>query len=282
MDRACVGVIITTYNDGPMLNTCLKSVYNQDYQWMQIICVDDGSDIKPEHIIDFEYSTDRLNILNLPHGERAIARQAGIDYLMALEVDYLLFLDSDMVLSDGFISSSIQFAQDKKADGIIFPEIAYSNASNYWSKVKVFERNLYQVHYDHWDPSSIEAARMWHVDSFLGFEDGLKAFEEIQPTIRAYKVGKCIMKIQEATIKHDEKKVSFSGLMKKKQGYFTSMGEHEAVSIKSMISKYYFFRKQLYVPKNLLQYLKHPLLFVGVVWMYIVLTFMGIKRIIIK
>lgn len=276
-----VGVIITTYNDGPMLNTCLKSVYSQDYDNLQIVCVDDGSEIKPASNIDFNYSDKRMTILNLPHGERAIARQAGIDFLKKLDIDYLLFLDSDMVLSDGFISNSMKFAKEQKADGIIFPEIAFSKASNYWSKVKVFERNLYQVHYDHWDPSSIEAARMWHIDSFLGFEDGLKAFEEIQPTIRAYKVGKRIMKTKGSKISHDEKKVTFKGLMKKKQGYFTSMGGHEAVSLKSMIKKYYFFRKQLYVKSNLIQYVKHPMLFFGVVWMYIVLTVMGIKRIIL-
>jgi len=277
-----IGILVTTYNDGYMLNACLRSVYEQDYNDLHIICVDDGSEKLPQSFIDFDYSDERLVFLNLPHGERAIAREAGIKYIKQRKLNYIMFIDSDMILSEGLVGKSIAFAEEAKIDGLIFPELAFSNSNNYWSRVKVFERNLYQAHYDYWTPSSIEAARMWKVESFLGFEEGLKAFEEIQPTIKAYNAGMIVRKVRDVYIKHDEKHVTYANLMAKKQGYFVSMGEHESVTIYSMISKFYFFRKQLYFPKNLIQYVKHPTLWLGVMWMYTSLTFLGIKNIFLK
>lgn len=272
MEQLKIGILITTYNDDKIINHCLSTVYHQNYKNLLIVCVDDGSTIPVQEHIQFQFNEDRLKLINLEHSERAVARQAGIDYLKSSEVDYFLFIDSDMTLKPGFIERTVEFINKTKADGIIYPEIAYSHYKNYWSKVKVFERNLYQTHYSKYSASSIEAARMWKMSSFLGFEDGLKAFEEIQPTLKGIENGQKILKIKDVKILHDEKHVTFSKLVSKKKGYFMSMGEHESVKLKNIIPRFYFFRKQLYYKENLIKYLYHPLLLIGVVIMYVYLS----------
>ncbi|PKM95186.1 MAG: glycosyltransferase family 2 protein [Firmicutes bacterium HGW-Firmicutes-1] len=276
-----IGVLITTYNDDKIINHSLSAAYKQNYENLLIVCVDDGSKIPVQKLIQFEHAEERLKIINLEHSERAVARQAGIDYLKSMNVDYFLFIDSDMKLSKGFIKKSVEFIRETDVDGIIYPEIAYSKSQNYWTKVKVFERNLYQIHYEQYTSSSIEAARMWKTTSFLGFEEGLKAFEEIQPTLKGFENGQKILKIKDVAIFHDEKHVTFLNLVAKKKGYFVSMGEHESVKLKNVLPRFYFFRKQLYYKENLIKYLSKPHLFAGVVVMYLYLSFLAFSNFIL-
>ncbi len=273
-----IGVLVTTYNDGEIINRCLKSIYNQSYENMYIICIDDGSKVKAEDYIDFEYSSERMNIKYIEHSERAIARDIGINILKEKGVDYFIFLDSDMKLPENFIKETVGFIENTETDGVIFPEKSFSEYTNYWTKVKVFERNLYQVHFKNYSSTSIEAARLWKMSSFLGFEKNLNAFEEIQPTLRAIKAGKKVERIKDTFILHDEKHITLSNLISKKSKYFGYMGNHEAVSLSTVLTRFYFFRPQLYHFKNLLKYIKHPLKFIGVVSMYIVLSFIAFKN----
>ena len=274
------GVLVTTFNDPTILSKNLKTLYDQHYDELNIVCVDDDSDIPASETMAFDFDRDRLEFIRIPHSERAVARGIGIKRLMELEVDYFIFLDSDMHVNKGFFGKINKFIHELDPDGIIFPEQAYSKSENLMTKVKVFERNLYQAHYDNYTPTSIEAARMWKTSSFRGFIDGLNAFEEIQPTIRAYKENQRIKKIQGAFIYHDEGYVTMDNLLKKKKYYFNSASSHEEVKLGEMISRFYFFRKQLYNMENLKKYLKHPILSFGVMYMYLRLSLIGVSSII--
>lgn len=274
------GVLVTTFNDPEILSKNLGSLYDQHYDELNIVCVDDASKIPASETIDFDYDTERLEFIRIPHSERAVARGIGIKRLMELDVDYFIFLDSDMHVTKGFFGKINRFIREEDPDGIIFPEQAYSKSTNFSTRVKVFERNLYQAHYDNYTPSSIEAARMWKTTSFRGFIDGLNAFEEIQPTIRAYKENQVIKKIKGAFIHHDEGYVTIKNLLKKKRYYFNDASSHEEVKLGEMISRFYFFRGQLYNMENLVKYLKHPVLTLGVIYMYFRLSLIGVSSVI--
>lgn len=280
MDKPVFGVLVTTYNDPDFLSRNLKTLYDQEYEKLHIVVVDDDSDIPASETMYFDYDKNRLEFIRIEHSERAVARGIGIQRLFELGVDYFIFLDSDMHVKKGFFHKVLRYIGKKNPDGIIFPEQAYSKSENFFTKVKVFERNLYQSQYEDYDPSCIEAARMWKKESFLGFVDGLNAFEEIQPTIRGYEAGQVIGKIQDAFIYHDEGEVTLTNLLNKKKYYFDSASSHEEVKLTQMLSRFYFFRKQLYTVENLVRYIAHPVLTAGVFYMYLRLSLLGIESVI--
>ena len=165
-----VGIVINCFNDPKdMLNRVVRSAYEQDYPYLFIVCVDDGSAVPVSLALEFKYDEKRLQIIRIPHSERATAREIGIEALRSREVDFFLFIDSDMTLPEHLISSLVSLAEQHDCDGIVIPEKAYSVSSNFWTKVKVFERNLYQAG-NKITRSSIEAARFGSLIAFRGLK----------------------------------------------------------------------------------------------------------------
>ena len=54
------------------------------------------------------------------------------------------------------------------------------------------------------------------------------------------------------------------------------MSSHKAVKLRDVLTKFYFFRPQLYDLKNIIQYIKNPHLFLGLLTMYIILSFLAL------
>lgn len=277
-----IGVLVTTYNDDPkILNRCLKSAYDQKYV-STVVCIDDGSNNKVVDKISFKYDKNKLIIKRIEHSERTIAREEGIELLKEKNVDYFLFIDSDMILPENFFETIMNYVFLNKCAGLIIPELAFSEYNNFWSKAKVFERNIYKVQCKANSSSNIDAARFWEMKSFPGFEESLNAFEEIQPTIRAINLGLKINKIDQVYLLHDEKFVTLTSLLKKKSGYFDTMAGNKSVNLFDVISRYYFFRPQLYNSENIRSYICHPIFFLSVMFLYTTLTLIGVKNYISK
>jgi glycosyltransferase involved in cell wall biosynthesis len=87
-------IVVPTYNRPRQLATMLESITQLDYARddMEVIVVDDGSEIKPDQVI--ESFRERLDVvlLSAPHGGPARARQLGIDVARG---KYLVFTDDD-------------------------------------------------------------------------------------------------------------------------------------------------------------------------------------------
>ncbi len=98
-----VSVIIPVYNREKYIGDCLKSLYNQTYENMEILVIDDGSD---DHTLDICKSCmeqDKRIILFLQnHCGVSEARNFGIQEAKG---DYIVFLDSDDMLHPCFVSS---------------------------------------------------------------------------------------------------------------------------------------------------------------------------------
>ncbi|MHB8984372.1 MAG: glycosyltransferase family 2 protein [Eubacteriales bacterium] len=275
MGKPFLGILVTSYNDGPLIKRCLRSVYEQKYERMIIVCVDDGSDLPVKDQIDFAYDPGRLIVERVDRLERCGARAYGLKILHNKYVDYFIFLDSDMAMPPGTAEKLMDYSVRSGYDGVVVPELAFSHHENFWTKVKVFERNIYQINCKV-TGTSIEAARLWKMDSFPGFMDDLNAFEEIQPTIKFMESGGKVEKISGVYLMHDEKFVSLKALLRKKTGYFTCMSGHEAVNLREIVKRFYFFRPHLYKTENLLSFLRHPVLFAGVVALYFTQTMLAI------
>lgn len=279
-----IALVFSTYNSSEYVSKCLFSCLKQDYVPFVVIVADDGSsDDTIEVMKKIGVGYDNLYIMPLPHGERGIARITAIEKAKELKCSYIAVIDSDMVLKESMIKDCIGYFNDNPEVGaLVIPEIAFSDYNNFISKVKVFERNIINNAGEDWGKNSIEAARFWRMEAYEstgGFNPKQISFEEIQPSIRYVGNGGVIKRANFTGVYHDEKYVTLSNLLKKKKYYFSVMNNTlttEKQGIRSALQRFYFFRPVLYRRENLIAYMKHPALTLGMIYMYILLSFIGV------
>lgn len=283
-----VGIIFSTYNNFNDAKKCIKSCLEQSYKNIEVVVTDDGSSDDTYQKLEELYKNDtRFHIIKLEHGERGIARKEAYNYAKKLKIDYLYIIDSDMILNNNLIELSIEyFNKNSTCGALIIPEIPFSNATNFYSKVKVFERKIINNQGENYGKNSIEAARFWKIDEYDktgGINPKQISFEETQPSIRYYEMGGIIKRLVETGVYHDEKHVTLKNLLKKKKYYFSLINktiESENKGANKAFSRWYFFRPVLYRIDNIKEYFKHPLLTIGMIWMYICLTLIAVLEII--
>ena len=287
MDKK-VGIVMTTYNNGDIIAKTFDSIISQDYKNSILVVADDGSTDKTYEVME-KYAENNKNIFltKLPHLERGIARKTAIDIAKKEGCEYLFIIDSDMKLKDGLIFDCVNYLEaDSTLGALVIPEIPFSDYNNYFSKVRVFEREIINNAGKYLDKNSIEAARFWKMDAYDssgGLNPNQIAFEETQPTIRYVENGGKIERAVFTGVHHDEKMVTLKNLVKKKSYYFSVMPKTlstEKKGMKKALARWYFFRPVLYRGSNILRYIKHPLLAIGMFYMYIILTFVAVKEII--
>ncbi len=90
---AVISIIIPIYNTQDYLEKCLKSVIEQTYNNLEIICVDDGSTDSSGKILE-EYSKQdsRIKIVTQANKGLSSARNIGLEYSTG---EYVGFVDSD-------------------------------------------------------------------------------------------------------------------------------------------------------------------------------------------
>lgn len=286
----CVGIVMSTYNNEDIIEKAIRSSLDQSYKDIRLIVVDDGSiDSTLEIEKRIEREDNRLVVIPLEHGERGVARKVGIEKCRELEVDYIYIIDSDMILEKGLVKKVVEYLEgNTEVGGLVIPERAFSKYKNFFSKVKVFERNIINNLGENLGKASIEAARFWKIEEYErsgGIDPKQIAFEETQPTIRYIERGGLLKRATFTWVDHDEKLVTLKNILDKKRYYFNQMNktiEGEEGGLLKALRRWYFFRPVLYRPSNLLEYIKHPILALGMVYMYIRLTLIGFSEIKIK
>lgn len=88
-----ISIIIPVYNVAPYLHQCFDSIFEQEIDNYEVICINDGSTDGSADILN-EYSEQFSNIkvIKQENAGLSAARNAGIN---AAQGDYILFLDSD-------------------------------------------------------------------------------------------------------------------------------------------------------------------------------------------
>jgi glycosyltransferase involved in cell wall biosynthesis len=282
-----VSIIFSTYNSSEYVIPCLKSCLEQDYNNFDVIVSDDGStDNTIEILKETAASCDNFYLIPLPHGERGIARAKAIEKAKGIGTNFIFIIDSDMVLKEHLLKDVITYFSDhQKVGALVIPEIAYSDYHNFYSKVKVFERNTINNAGENLGKNSIEAARFWRIDAYNstgGININQIAFEETQPTIRFIEKGGLIKRAQFTGVYHNEKHVTLKNIIAKKKYYFSVMDKTlstEEGGFFKALQRWYFFRPVLYRKDNLKKYIKHPLLTIGMFYMYLCLSIIGVYEI---
>ncbi|WP_218015217.1 glycosyltransferase family 2 protein [Brevibacillus dissolubilis] len=281
---AKVAVIFSTYNSASYVEECLRSCLEQNDQDLVVIVADDGSTDNTIQVMQqAAQGYTNFHLIPLPHGERGIARATAIALAKELAAEYLYVIDSDMVMQPNLIRDCLSyFAENPSVGALIIPEKAYTTYDNYFSHVKVFERNIINNGGEEVGLNSIEAARFWRVSEYEksgGISEKQIAFEETQPTIRYLELGGVIKRATFTGVLHNEKYVTLKNILEKKRYYFSVMDKtlnEEKQGFTKALSRWYFFRSVLYRPSNLVEYVKHPLLTGGMFFMYVALTSVGV------
>ena len=113
-----VSVIVPVYNVGGYLRNCIDSIVAQTLKDIEIILVDDGSTDESGKICD-EYAAQdkRIRVIHKTNGGLSSARNSGID---AATAPFLMFIDSDDWVEQGFCEKPYLAAKNYNADLVLF------------------------------------------------------------------------------------------------------------------------------------------------------------------
>lgn len=113
-----VSIIIPVYNVEYYLRECLNSVILQTYNNLEIICVDDGS-TDNSGVVAEEYASldNRITVYHKKNGGLSSARNVG---LQVCRGKFIMFLDSDDMISDDAIEKIVLKFAETNADILVF------------------------------------------------------------------------------------------------------------------------------------------------------------------
>jgi glycosyltransferase involved in cell wall biosynthesis len=112
-----VSVITPVYGVEAYINDYLKSVFNQTYKNLEIICVDDGSPDDCGKILDdYAAKDDRLIVIHQNNAGAAEARNRGLTVATG---DYIGFADPDDWLEPDFYEKTVSIAEVSNADIVV-------------------------------------------------------------------------------------------------------------------------------------------------------------------
>jgi glycosyltransferase involved in cell wall biosynthesis len=134
LEKPKVSIIIPTYNSGETLKECLKSIQGQRYPFYEIIIVDNFSNNGTlETAKEFGAKTIQQKC------NPAQARNIGIDNSTG---KYVLFLDSDQVLSPTVVEECVERCENEKIGMVIIHEVFIGK--NFWSFCSAVWKNCYE------------------------------------------------------------------------------------------------------------------------------------------
>lgn len=254
--KSLVSVIVTTKNEGNVIGNLLKSIFKQTYKNIEVILVDNYS---TDRTLKIAESFKKVNILQCGP-ERSAQRNFGAKKAVG---EFIFFLDADMELTPKVVEDCVKKITKQKAAGVVIPE--ESKWTNFWGKVKAFERSFYSIT---GDPVT-DAARFFSKKIFNkigGYDESITGPEDwdLPDRIREarFKITRSI-----ETIYHHEQEISLSNLFKKK--FYYGLNAHKYLSkhnIPVISPKTIYFLRPLFY-KNWIRLFKHPLLSISMVWM---------------
>ena len=105
-----VTVVVPVYNVRPFLETCLDSLLQQTYPYLEILLIDDGSTDGSGDLCDHYARKDsRIQVIHQENGGLGAARNEGIRRARG---EYLSFVDSDDWIDACMVEKMLDFSSD--------------------------------------------------------------------------------------------------------------------------------------------------------------------------
>lgn len=185
MPEPLVSIIIPCYNMADMLAETIESVENvYDKDKHEVIIIDDGStDSRTIEILD---AVTRHQVIRKQNQGLARARNTGISRARG---KYLIFLDSDNLLTDGYLTHGVQILNNHPEIDIVYGESEiFGEAGGLWF-TKSFDLQTLMC-YNYIDACSMVRKNIF--DDLGGFDDKMpvQGMEDWEMWLRAAFNGK--------------------------------------------------------------------------------------------
>ena len=195
-----LSIIIPAYNAEAYLPQCLDSILAQEHQGCEVIVVDDGSTDGTAALLDCYHD---VKVIHQENRGMSTARNRGLDEARG---EYILFVDSDDLLTDGtlttlaaelsgedIISFNAKKLHDATGEQTYHPTIREPETTDGWS--------YYNRH--RLEPTDIHFVCIWQrayrrqflMDNNLRFADGLRRAEDDLFTTQAMLHAKSVKAI---------------------------------------------------------------------------------------
>jgi glycosyltransferase involved in cell wall biosynthesis len=210
-----VSVIVPTYNSAAYLEECLRSIRQQSYPRVELIVVDNNS-VDDTKRIAARYADQVFN----RGPERSAQRNHGAQ---ASKGEYLLVIDSDMVLSERVVASCVEEMERTGCRAIVVPEVSFGQG--FWARCKELERSFYV------GVPWMEAARFFRRAAFEeagGYDEKNTGTEDYDlPQRIEHQYGPSAIGRVSEPILHNEQKLSLVRTCRKKFYYAQKVHVYE-------------------------------------------------------
>jgi len=200
-----VSVVVPTRNSARTIEACLRSILDQRYARIELVVVDNDSTDGTWEIAQ------RLADVAIQGGpERSAQRNAGVARSRG---DFVLWIDSDMVLPPSVVEEAVQAALRDQAEGVFIPEVTVGEG--YWTRCRALERRCYL------GEAMIESPRLVrreYLDGTGGFVEWLSGTEDAELRMRMLREGRPLARTT-TPIVHHEGRLTLGGVMAKRYYY---------------------------------------------------------------
>ncbi|MDO8657104.1 MAG: glycosyltransferase family 2 protein [Candidatus Levybacteria bacterium] len=236
-----ISVIIPAFNEYHKIGTCLKSLSEQNYRTIEVILVDDCSN---DNTVLIAREKGLLLGLNLKiiqltkRQERGIARNRGAKESIG---DYLLFVDTDMIISKNVITECVRLIlQNDDIKAVIIPE--ESIGEGFWAQCRHLEKLCYT------GDNRVEAARFFEKKAFwkAGAWDNKMISGEDWDLTRRMRARYQVSRIK-PLIYHNEYKLTLWEAIKKKFYYASVSGIYLEKNPLSILTLIFFVLRPAYL-----------------------------------
>jgi glycosyltransferase involved in cell wall biosynthesis len=191
-------IIIPTYNRLPILEKCLRALEQQTTAIAyEIVVVDDGS---TDGTVDWlnSQALPHVRLLQQEHLGPAAARNLGVEQAKG---DWIIFIDSDLVVLPEFIQSHIDALQSAESDRI-FTYGAVINTANFDDPTsEPFKITDYSRAY--FATGNVAIARHWLIEAGLfDTQFQLYGWEDLELGVRLKQLGLKLIKCPQAVGYH--------------------------------------------------------------------------------
>ena len=214
-----VWIIIPTWNRGPDLVECIKSLKSQTYENIDIVVIDNGSEDDTVNLVKNQYSEIQLLELGKNYGA-SYATNQGFKFALSHNADLIFRLDSDTILAENYLELLVEFLNKEPDAGIVSgrifsyyqPEKIIYPGGDYWKwnlSPKYFDQ-LKNLDIDDISPKEVKLLPSTGmlitrktIERLKGFdEDYLVYYEDFDFCLRAVKSKIKLYMIPQARIWH--------------------------------------------------------------------------------
>jgi glycosyltransferase involved in cell wall biosynthesis len=242
-----VSVIVPTRNSARTLDACLASIRGQLYSPVELIVVDNMSSDGTQ-LIAARYA----DTVESCGPERSAQRNRGAHIAHG---DYLLFVDSDMTVSEGVVRDCVEAVVLNGTRAVVIPEV--SVGEGFLARCRALERSCYTGDND------IEAARFFTREAFEtsgGFDENLTGPEDWDLSMRIA-AGNPLPRTA-SQISHDEGRLRLGSVLAKKRYYATSTVTYWRKHGRATFSQANLVFRPAFL-RNWRRLLRHPVLTIG-------------------